>query len=495
MRKVERKRMNSEHKKYFLVGSLCIAMFLMLGIGYAVLSQQLDINGTAQITSNWKILFTSAEEKEMNNATTTRKEITNLTTLTLDVNLTQPGASATYDVVVENQGDLDAVLSSINGVSENNNKDPKAIKVSVENIKVGDPLLASESKTFQVKVYWDASVDFNETNMSKEIEITLTYEQSDDGVPVGPIPGDGVDMGGQDVEIVTSGDGLYEDQYEDGRYIYRGSEPNNYIQFNNELWRIIAKETDGTYKIIRDEILPQNANYTTMAYDERNHRTTDNNTYCKYSNFYGCGVYAAVSGTFQTPDGKYSGTVTEDSSIKEYLNNTYYPTLNGTSKTQVQSHAFNIGSVQYLDESGNDSIEKNIAGEKMYQWTGNVGLVNVSDLLRASTNIACTSATDEFNAVDQDVPQETCGSYLTTMSPINEGLGGIGYWTMNAFSAESDDYPGFAWRAAFSQGVGQFGRYFASNDYNHGARPVLYLKSDIELTSGTGTKGNPFVIG
>ena len=49
MRKVERKRMNPEHKKYFLVGSLCIAMFLMLGIGYAVLSQQLDINGTLRL--------------------------------------------------------------------------------------------------------------------------------------------------------------------------------------------------------------------------------------------------------------------------------------------------------------------------------------------------------------------------------------------------------------------------------------------------------------
>ena len=494
MRKVERKRMNSEHKKYFLVGSLCIDIFLMLGIGYAVLSQQLDINGTAQITSNWKILFTSAEEKEMNNATTTRKEITDLTTLTLDVNLTQPGASATYDVVVENQGDLDAVLSSINGVNENNNKDPKAIKVGVENIKVGDPLLATESKTFQVKVYWDANVDFNETNMSKEIEITLTYEQSDDGVPVGPIPSDGVDMGGQNVELVTSGDGLYEDQYEDGRYVYRGSEPNNYIQFNNELWRIIAKETDGTYKIIRDEILPQNANYTPMAYDVENHRLTENNTYCTNPQW-GCGVFAAVSGTFQTPDGKYSGTVTEDSSIKEYLNNTYYPTLNGTAKTQVQSHTFNIGSVQFLDVSGNDSIQKNIAGEKMYQWTGNVGLVNVSDLLRASTNIACTSATDEMNAVMQEVLKETCGSYLTTMSPINEELGGIGYWTMNAFSAESGDGSGIVWAAAFFQGVGAFVYRSAGSGSDDGARPDLYLKSDIEITGGDGTKGNPFVIG
>ena len=489
MRKVERKRMNPEHKKYFLVGSLCIAIFLMLGIGYAVLSQQLDINGTAQITSNWKILFTSAEEKEMTNATTTRKEITDLTTLTLDVNLTQPGASATYDVVVENQGDLDAVLSKIDGISESNSKDPKSIKVSVENIKTGDSLLAGEEKTFQVKVYWDENVDFSETNMQKEIEITLTYEQSDDGVPLPPKPGEGESIGGQTVEVVTSGDGLYEDQYEAGRYIYRGSEPNNYIQFNNELWRIVAKETDGTYKIIRDELLPQNEGYTTMAYDVEDHRSTENNTYCTQP-YNGCGVYAAVSGTFQTPDGRYSGTVTEDSSIKEYLNNTYYSALNGIAKTQVQSHTFNIGSVQYLDQSGNDSIEKNIAGEKMYKWTGNVGLINVSDLLKASTNTACKSATDQSNKLIQDTPEITCDSnYLLDTLPD-----GAGYWTINAFSAESGDDSGTAWDAVRVAGLAGFVSDSAYFDNIRGARPVVFLKSSIQITGGDGTKSNPFVI-
>ncbi len=493
MRKVEKKRTNPEARKYYLVGSLCIAIFLMLGIGYAVLSQQLDINGTAQITSNWKILFTSAEEKEMNNATTTRKEISNQTTLTLDVNLTQPGASATYDVVVENQGDLDAVLSKIDGISESNSKDPKSIKVSVENIKTGDALLAGEEKTFQVKVYWDENVDFSETNMQKEIEITLTYEQSDDGLPLPPKPGEGESIGGQTVEVVTSGDGLYEDQYETGRYIYRGSEPNNYIQFNNEIWRIVAKEIDGTYKIIRDELLPQNEGYTFMVYDTEYDRLTENNTYCTKP-YNGCGVYAAVSGTFQTPDGRYSGTVTEDSSIKEYLNNTYYPTLNGIAKTQVQSHTFNIGSVQWLDESGNDSIEKNIAGEKMYKWTGNVGLINVSDLLKASTNAACTSATDELNAIRQDVPEETCGSYLTYFDTINEEIGATLYWTINAFSAESVDGSDAVWVTTFAQGIGAFSGGSASVDSNIGARPVLYLKSTIQITGGNGTKGNPYVI-
>ena len=80
------------------------------------------------------------------------------------------------------------------------------------------------------------------------------------------------------------------------------------------------------------------------------------------------------------------------------------------------------------------------------------------------------------------------------MSPINEELGGIGYWTMNAFSAESDDYSYYVWHAAFRQGVGVFGGDIARNDYYFGARPVLYLKSDIEITGGDGTKGNPYII-
>ena len=64
-----------------------------------------------------------------------------------------------------------------------------------------------------------------------------------------------VSIGEIEVPTVNSGDGLYEDVYEQGRYVYKGSNSNNYIMFNNELWRIVAKEADGTYKILRNEIL------------------------------------------------------------------------------------------------------------------------------------------------------------------------------------------------------------------------------------------------
>ena len=52
-----------------------------------------------------------------------------------------------------------------------------------------------------------------------------------------------------DVDIVNSGDGLYADEYEEGKYTYKGANPNNYVTFNNEEagWRIISINSDWMY--------------------------------------------------------------------------------------------------------------------------------------------------------------------------------------------------------------------------------------------------------
>ena len=475
MRQIKNTRMNREHKKYFLVGSLCIAIFLMLGIGYAVLSQQLDINGTAQITSNWEILFTSAEEKEMTNATTKRKEITANTTLTLDVQLDQPGASATYDVVVENQGDLDAVLSSINGVNENNNKDPQAIKVSVENIKVGDPLLAGEDKTFQVKAYWDSNVDFSETNMQKEIEITLTYEQSDDGVPVGPIPSEKIEMGGQNVELVTSGDGLYEDSARMGRYVYKGTNPNNYIQFNNELWRIVAKETDGTYKIIRNETLSER-----KPFDVSGNRDTNSDgaggTYCAFNeNSYGCNVWASTVNLVGNPkeftNGTISGTVLLDSTLNQYLNDEYLGTIK-TNQDKIISHTWGVGATFLTSVSNNDLWEL-VKEENKFQWNGKVGMLSSSDLLLATSNENLCGTLNKYNE-----NENICisNNYLVT-SRSNS------WWIISPAVDNNFCY-------YFDDGIMASAELCDSRMY---VRPALYLSFDIQL-SGTGTELDPYII-
>lgn len=287
-----------------------------------------------------------------------------------------------------------------------------------------------------------------------------------------------VDMGGVEVTPVKEGDGLYEDSYESGRYIYRGQNPNNYIEFNNELWRIIAKETDGTYKIIRNDVLEN------RAFDEANHRSTEKNSYCVDSRYTGCGVYAAVDGEFSSPSGSQKGTVTEDSSIKIYLNDDYYlNNINDIAKSQMTSHSFNIGAVEYLEDASADSIEKNIEGEKMYQWTGNVGLANVSDILKASTNPQCTSATTSFNGTNE------CNSnYLLYRGSSSEFF----YWTINAYSYEPGGFSDEAWYGVV---YSPFARVYSSKAFgsSDAPRPVVFLKSDITL-SGSGTKSNPYRI-
>ena len=197
-------------------------------------------------------------------------------------------------------------------------------------------------------------------------------------------------------------------------------------------------------------------------------------------------MYAAVDGTFSLPSGSQSGTVTEDSSIKIYLNDDYYVNnINSAAKEQMTSHSFNIGAVEYLDESGAeaDSIEKNIAGEKKYTWTGNVGLVNVSDILRASTNPLCTSASTSFSDMD------ACNSnYL-----LDRGTSSLlSYWTINAYSSESGGYSDRVWHGDASS---SYSFVTAPQARNSGSapRPVVFLKSDTTL-NGSGSQSDPFTI-
>ena len=278
-------------------------------------------------------------------------------------------------------------------------------------------------------------------------------------------------------DVVTSGDGLYEDSYENGRYVYKGNNPNNYIEFNGELWRIIAKETDGTYKIIRDQ-LSEN-----RAFDEANYRTTANNTFCD-SSYSGCNVYGKVNGIFRLMSGQKMGTVTEDSSLSKYLNETYYNTLTSDAKNQVQTHAFNIGVVLvYGGGNQNNSIYSDLNGEKAFQWTGNIGLPNVTDILRANFDSRCNSA----GAASGTSEQNLCiSNYLVN------NMSEISFWTMNGYSTQTYATSGAVWIPYRSGNRISFSVQAPS--YSGGVRPVLFLKSTIKITGGNGSQSSPYMI-
>ena len=468
-----KRRFNRTQRNYIIAG-LCMILVIM-GVGYAAFSSQLKISGTSNITSNWSVKITDIQSKVVSGTPTNASEPTHTdTTATFRTTLTNPGDTMQYDVTVSNEGDIDAKLDKIT-IPESTNP---AIGFEVSGIEEGSLLRSKETAKLTVIVKYN-NVTEQPSNLTADLKVTLDYSQAPEGY-VPPAPS-GV-IGGQKVELVESGDGLYEDSYEAGRLIYRGQNPNNYITFNGETWRIIAKEADGTYKIIRNNVLPN------RPFDEANHRSKEKNSYCTYPR-YGCGVYAAVSGTFSSPSGSQSGTVTEDSSIKIYLNEDYYTNnINSTAKGQMTSHSFNIGAVEYLDESGAeaDSIEKNIAGEKMYTWTGSVGLANVSDILKASTNPLCTSATDQGIKIQEG--QVTCNSnYLFEIPDMT------GYWTINAYSHVSGSTSDGAWAAVQAGGIVGLASNSAYYGDNNAPRPVVFLKSSTTL-SGSGTSKDPFTI-
>ena len=275
-----------------------------------------------------------------------------------------------------------------------------------------------------------------------------------------------VDMAGVDVTPVTEGDGLYEDEYEEGRYVYKGTDPDNYIMFNNELWRIISKEADGTYKILRNETLPEN-----MTFDSLGARTTG---YCSQGNapFAGCNAWSSTANMVGSPseftNGTYTGTVDADSEMLTYLNGEYLNSIT-VNKEKIVNHDYNIGAVV----SWNDNLATQIEGEKSYKWNGEVGLISVSDYLRANSDM------------------ETCGTHSTNNSASTTCrhtnwmyISGTVWWTLSP----GTDYASNEFRVDTDGSLFNYSARISS-----GVRPAVFLSSSLSF-SGSGSQSDPYRI-
>ena len=268
-------------------------------------------------------------------------------------------------------------------------------------------------------------------------------------------------------KIVTAGNGIYIDEYETNRFIYRGENPNNYLKFNNEIWRIISVEPDNSLKIIKDEKLA-----TDMKYDDES-RYNASNTYCTIStdgNYYGCNAWAKVDGVYKSYLG--SGTVTQNASINDYLNGDYYNNLNTASKNTIISHDFNIGDVNYKP-----TLANTVTTEKQRKWKGNIGLINYSDYYKATINTKCEPDKNGYYQGNQIHDNYPCSFDNYLYKPYD-------WVTMNPYSSYSYGIMNIA---------GYGSTYLWYSNTIRSIRPVAFLKSDISIT-GTGTSSDPYIV-
>jgi len=169
--------MRDRKKRNIIIGSLC-SLLVFMGIGYAVLSQTLNISGTANMKGTWDIKITDISEASRTGKADpgTPTISTNGVSASFEANLWMPGDSITYNITVKNNGNIDAALKELVPSVENGVQQVKFSNNAVQ----GKVLRQSESYTFQVSVVFDEDATEipkdSKTNPPK-YTISLTFVQ------------------------------------------------------------------------------------------------------------------------------------------------------------------------------------------------------------------------------------------------------------------------------------------------------------------------------
>ena len=210
-----------------------------------------------------------------------------------------------------------------------------------------------------------------------------------------------------------------------GNKVYTGSNPDNYVWFNNEQWRIIGVYGD-KLKIIK----------ATPSSSSQHMTSSTSNT-------------------------RWSNTLVKN----DYLYSEYWPTLSTSAQDMIeQSGTWYVGGCDY-----------NIAAAAAYScassstWTGKIGIISTYEYLYAAENDGTCWTTSGYQYNQGCYQKDWLFNTL-----INSN---ISAWSINY----SGSYH------AFVGNNGSVLNYYSNSSF--AVSPVVYLKSNVVITGGTGQIG------
>ena len=258
--------------------------------------------------------------------------------------------------------------------------------------------------------------------------------------------------------------GLEKDTTSDANIRYVGANPNNYVEFNDETWRIIGV-FGSNLKLVRDDILTTYSfdNKTTAQGIETGYGTNDwTKSYLRefLNDYYYEGKTITCHSEASDAETATNATITCPEINK----------INATAKSMIQNAMWNLGGFiagtylpneLYTSERGTQVYSKHATTSTDY-----IGLVFPSDYGYASTDASCR----------QDSNDITCKN--------NNWLhNGVRYWTISPSSPHAN----LVFTVHSDGGLDIYDAFCRES-----VRPSLYLKSDIEIVSGSGTKDDMF---
>ena len=171
-------------RKTTVIIVMCV-MMLFMGIGYAILSTKLNINGNTAVTSTWKVEFSGISVASTTGGATSKSSSYSATTVNFEVDLVQPGDELTYNVNITNYGDIKAEVKGATYTATDND----AIYVRIKGIEKGTILESCEglttcpTKTLTITVGYNPGVEKDPSNKTKDISLTLQVGQYIAGNP------------------------------------------------------------------------------------------------------------------------------------------------------------------------------------------------------------------------------------------------------------------------------------------------------------------------
>ena len=251
-------------------------------------------------------------------------------------------------------------------------------------------------------------------------------------------------------------------------YRYIGDNPNNYVYFNCknpnntelcEVWRII-----GVFDVEKTD-----PNDSTKTITEKRVKLVKGSALVD-TNSWGYNNYWNNSG------------------LNKYLNDNYYKKISKYSISQIDNAIYYLGGTGYNSNYGSaENIYKwersnNVSNGNPIKWEGSIALMYPSDMYMvyadgvedscSSNPKRCYDSRAEKGWIYNSnwIQGNTVSAFTWLLSPCSD-------WNSGSFISNSD--------GSFS---------YLSTTEKRAIRPVLYLKSDVKINAGDGSKEKPYVL-
>ena len=369
-------------------------------------------------------------------------------TLTLTANSANTAPADQVKVILKRQN-AEGILETVEGYPKKVSEITNGILLENGEINVGESIVYSIQLYVDESTVTDPNVDSGTAyNIDYMINGTATVHENQD-ISTEKVATDTI----KDL-AASNPDQIVDDGTTDHNLRYIGANPNNYVRFNDELWRIIGvfnnidngsdtKET--RLKIIKDE--PYS---TGMAWD-----TDDVNDWTT-------------------------------ASLQEELNTTYLNSIQSPYKEMISSAKWNLGgSSTYNDVTASMFYERE-RGTTVYsghatEWIGQIGLMYPSDYGYATSG---GSTTDRGTCLNTEL-YDWSGSSVSDCKNNDWLYDSSNYqWTLTPESAHS------SYVFVVLSRVRSFGAIYA----DYAVSPALYLSSNVRINGGDGSHDNPFTL-